>query len=168
MHVWPKLCQTGAYSSALHSTHTPICLFPCLGLELNLKSRYFSPALFLFFFLFFFVRDNAALHESSGPLSVSFECGSNHQALDSPISPLSGCVNIPWAVAPTLWIDKHSWLEIFISNNGLDDGLKPAISVIYFIIIFLNFTFCSRGTGQLMCNNPQRPVLQVLQLQQVN
>lgn len=58
--------------------------FPCLGLELNFKSRYFSPAVFPFFLFFLvFVRDNAALHESSGALSVFFECGSNHQASDS-------------------------------------------------------------------------------------
>lgn len=136
--MWGYVCVTKAMADwciqlcfKFHShSYLP---FLCLGLELNFKSRYFSQALFQYFF---FVRDNAAPHESSGPLSVSFESGSNHQALDShnppPPPPLSGCVNIPWVVAPTLWINKYYWLENFLFNRRLDDWLKPAPSALYF------------------------------------
>lgn len=66
------------HTALLYIPLAPLFAFPCLGLELNFKSRYFSPAVFLVFFVFFPpIRDNAALHDSSGPLSIFFECGSN-------------------------------------------------------------------------------------------
>lgn len=76
------------------------------------------PVFFVFCVCVCFLSET--MHESSGPLSDSFECGSNHQALDSsnPLR-LSGCVNIPWAAALTLWIDKHSFLENIIFNSGV-------------------------------------------------
>lgn len=85
---------TLAYISALHSTHTPICLFPCLGLELNFKTRYFFPSTVPI--LFFLPRDNAAPPQSAGSLSISFECSSKYQAEDSSYTP------------PPPWLCKYS------------------------------------------------------------
>ena len=113
MPVWcTQLCFT------FHShSYLP---FPCLGLELNLNQGIFPQQCSCFFFFFFsslFVRDNSALHESSGPLSVSFECDFNHQHFDShKPTPLFWLCKYSMSCCPTLWIDKHSWLENFILN----------------------------------------------------
>lgn len=118
MPVWcVQLCFT------FHSH--PYLPFPRLGLELNLNQGIFpqqcSCFLVFFSFLSFFVRDNSALHESSGPLYDSFECGFNRQPLDPPFVWL--CKYSMSCYPPTLGIDKHSWPENFIFNN-MWDGKK--------------------------------------------
>lgn len=41
------------HTALLYIPLAPLFAFPCLGLELNFKSRYFSPAVFLVFLFFF-------------------------------------------------------------------------------------------------------------------
>lgn len=122
----PVWCMQLCFTFHSHS-YLP---FPCLGLKLNFKSRYFFPALFLFSLSrsFFFLSETIP-HRMNPQGLYPFLLNKDPTtrpytpALPSsppthtPPPPSFGCVNIPWAAAPTPWIDKQFWLENFIWSS---------------------------------------------------
>lgn len=103
--------------------------FPCLGLGLNFKSRYFPQHCS---YVFFFCQRQCCtawiLRAFIRLLWMWFQ----PPGLRLPHTLLTGCVNIPWAAAPILWIDKHSWLGNLIFNSRLEDIHEITVHILYF------------------------------------